>query len=353
MRKSLLFLISMLAFLMVLTACVESQQSAGDDGDQSSSGSEGTSNEEASGEGRTYEFNLSHVTPPSHNWQKTAEKFGEELETLSDGRMELEIFPNGQLGSEGDMIQQIETGTLSFGIITNAYLSNRIDSLNGWFMPFLFDDLEEANAAKETEMAQQFLDDVTNDSMLAIDFAFAGNRHILMTEGEVTSPEDIEGKKMRIIGSPAMQDFWVESGASPTPMPLPDVYTSLQNGVIDGIDIDLDALVSLKLHEIAQDLTLTNHMSFPSVVVMSKQVRAELPEEDLQIVDEALESAIEWGIQDQIQREQDNLAFLEENGMNITEFDNHDTFLDIIDSVYTNYGDENEAIQALIEEYQD
>ncbi|MDQ0253301.1 tripartite ATP-independent transporter DctP family solute receptor [Evansella vedderi] len=338
MKKNFTVFFIVMVTMVVLAAC------------GSSEGTTGESNTEAAGEGESYTFKLTHITGPSHNWHQTAEKFSEELEALSNGRMTLEIFPSGQLGSEGDMIQQIETGTVDFGFITNAYLSTRVDTLNGWFMPFLFEDLEAANAAKGTPEAKQMLEDLSNDSMIALDFAFAGNRHILMTDGTISSPDELQGKRIRVIGSPAIQDFWVETGASPTPMPLPEVYTSLQTGVIDGIDIDLDALVSNALYEIAHDLTLTNHMAFPSVAIMSRQTRDSLSEEDIAIVDEALATAIEWGIQDQIQREIDNLEYLKEQGLNIIDFNNTNAFDSINAVVYEKYS-ENETIRSIIEAY--
>ena len=94
-------------------------------------------------------------------------------------------------------------------------------------------------------------------------FIFAGNRHLLMKNGHISSMEDLAGKEIRIIGSPLFQTFWERTGAGPTAMPLSEVYTSLQTGVIDGMDIDLDALVTEKYYETTKYLTLTNHATFP------------------------------------------------------------------------------------------
>lgn len=92
-----------------------------------------------------------------------------------------------------------------------------------------------------------------------------------MKDSFVNSPTDLKGKKVRIIGSPSIQAYWEGVGAGPTPMPLNEVYQSLQTGVIDGIDIDFNALVTKKYYEQAEYLTLTNQTTFPSVV-MSKVI---------------------------------------------------------------------------------
>ena len=221
-----LLLVIMAALMVLLAAC------GGDDVDST----------DAAGEKHT--FKIAHVVQESHVWHETANKFGEELKALSDGRMELQIYPASHLGAEADMVQQIETGAIDFGFITNAYMSTREDSLNSWFMPYLFTNLEEAAGMLDSEETKQMLESLGSQGLVGLDFAFAGNRHVLMKDGFAESPADLKGKKIRIIGSPAMQSYWEKVGAGPTAMPLTEVYTSLQTGVIDGIDIDLDALVS-------------------------------------------------------------------------------------------------------------
>ncbi|WP_017729163.1 TRAP transporter substrate-binding protein [Halalkalibacterium ligniniphilum] len=300
------------------------------------------------GSEQSYTFRVSLVTPLSHGWTVTAEKFNEELQSRSSGRMSAEIYPSEQLGSEADMVQQLELGTLDFGFLTNAYMSTRSESLNGWFMPFLFKNLKDASQARNSEVAKQMLTELESQGLIGMDFIFAGNRHVLMKDGAIESPEDLAGKKLRIIGNPVMQDFWTGLGVSPTPMPLVEVYSSIQTGIIDGIEIDLDALVSLNLHEIADDLTLTNQMAFPSVIIMSQKVHDSLSPEDQAIVKEALHAAVEWGVEDAIKREEENLKFLQEQGLNIVDDFDITPFKEIQDEIYTKYST-NSLISEFIE----
>ncbi|GAB7386415.1 TRAP transporter substrate-binding protein [Bacillaceae bacterium] len=310
--------------------------------------SHGQGNSSASGQ--SYTFKLTHVTQPTHVWHKTAEKFNEELQKRSNGRMKVDIFPASQLGTEKDMMQQLESGTIDFGFMTNGYMSTRSESLNGWFMPFLFENLEQASKARETEAAKQMLKELEKQGLIGMDFIFAGNRHVLMKSGSVSKPEDLKGKKVRIIGSPAIQEFWTALGAGPTPMPLPEVYTALQTGVIDGIDIDLDALVTQKYYEIAKDLTLTNHMTFPSVIVMSKASYDKLSPEDQKIVTEAMKAAVDWGIQEAIKREKTNLEEVKAKGVNVVELTDKSGFNAVKEQIYKQYSEKNPIIKAFIEE---
>ncbi|OMP66061.1 C4-dicarboxylate ABC transporter substrate-binding protein [Domibacillus epiphyticus] len=314
----------------------------------SACGEDTASNETDGGETRT--FKISHVTQESHVWHQTALKFGEELEALSDGRMNVDIYPASQLGQEKDMVQQLETGSLDFGFLTNGYMSTRQDSLNAWFMPFTFKNLEEAAALRKSAAAKQMLEELSSQGLLGLDFAFAGNRHILLKDGHVQSPDDLKGKKVRIIGSPAIQEFWEKTGAGPTAMPLPEVYTSLQTGVIDGIDIDLDALATEKYYENAENLTLTNHMTFPTVIVMSQQVYDSLSPEDQKIVKEAISKAVDWGVEEAIAREQKNLEELKKIGVKVEELKDPSSFEAITKEVTDKYSSQSEVIKSFLEE---
>ena len=327
---SLIALISSVVLLLV--ACGGSEESSGD------------------GKAANYTFKAAHVVQESHVWHQTALKFGEELDKLSDGRMKLEIYPASQLGQEKDMVQQLETGSIDFGFLTNAYMSTRQESLNGWFMPFAFNNLEEAVALRESAPAKEMLAELSSQGLVGLDFAFAGNRHVLLKDGFVSSPKDLQGKKLRIIGSPAVQDFWEEVKAGPTAMPLSEIYTSLQTGVIDGIDIDLDALVTEKYYENAENLTLTNHFTFPTVITMSQQSFDKLSAEDQEIVKTAIKNAVDWGVQEAIQRENKNLETLKAAGVKVQEMTDSSSFDAIAQKVEDAYTSKSATIKSLLEE---
>ncbi len=322
-KKFSLVFAAILSLALVLSACGQGSQNQA-----SSDKTEG---------GKTYKFKLAHIAQASHGWNKTSEKFSEELKTRSNGRMTVDLFPAGQLGTEKDEVQQLETGTLDFALLTNAYLSTRSEAFNAWFMPFMFNDLEKASAARNTEPAKKILAELSKQGIVALDISFIGNRHILMKGNSITKPEDLKGKKIRIIGSPAIQDFWKAVGAGPTPMPLSEVYIALQTGVIDGIDIDLDALMTEKYYEIAKNLTLTNHMTFAGVIVMSKAKYDALSPEDQKIVTEAIKAAVDWGTKEAIAGESKYLEELKAKGVTVTQLANADAFKAVRDEINAKY----------------
>lgn len=353
MRKKWFILLS-ICLLLLLVACGGNSSDATGTTDPSSGSEENDASngegEVAASGGEEYVFKYAHISSVENVWHTQAEKFAEELERLSDGRMKVDFYPMGQLGNENDMMQQLETGTLDFAIITTAQLSNRSDDLNAWAMPFMFDSVEEGIAMSSSEPARQLLDGLKDQSLIGLGYNFVGNRYVMMGDTAIESPDDLQGKKIRITGGPAVQDFWNATGASPESMPRPEIYTSLQTGVIDGIEIDLGSILEEKYHEVADYLTLTNHYTFAGIDVMSSAVFESLPPEDQEIVLEAAKLAEEWGGEDTIEAEERHLAELEELGLTINDFPYAENFKSIQEDIFEKYSD-NEITKAFIDEY--
>lgn len=263
----------------------------------------------AAADARELRFGL--ITPPSHVWTKVAQRMAERLPEASGGALKMSVFPAGQLGSEQEMFQQMSFGLLDVGLMTAAITSLRAPSMAGWFTPDLFESVEGAAGAAEAPAAQEMLDELDRASLVGLGYTFAGMRHILLTEGVVGSPDDLVDKKIRITPFPAAQVWWSAIGAVPTPVNLGEVYSGLQSGLLDGIDIDLDALVGLKFQEVGKGLTLSNHMAFPAVFVVSQITWDAMSDAERTALVEVAEEALGWGTAQQIDAEKANIATLE------------------------------------------
>jgi TRAP-type C4-dicarboxylate transport system substrate-binding protein len=247
------------------------------------------------------------VTPPPHVWTQVARRIAANLSAAQPDIRPL-VFPASQLGNEPEMFQQMQLGLLDMGIFTVAVTSLREPSLAGWFTPYLFADVAAAAEGARTDAARTMLANLDAAGLVGLGYTFAGMRHVLMRNRAITALADVAGAKIRITPFPAMQVWWEATPAAPTPVHLSAVYQSLQTGVLDGVDIDLDALVGLRLQQVATHLTLTNHMAFPAVVVFSKAVWAELSETERKAIQAAVDEALAWGTETQIAAEQKNLA---------------------------------------------
>ena len=337
--KKWLFMLMLALLTVVLAACGGSSEEE--------EATENSAGDTADDSGKTYTFKLGHEAAESHIKFDVAEKFAKDLEANSNGRMKVDIYPANQLGKENDMQQQVESGTLDFAILSNGTMSSISESINGWFMPFLFEDVSEAAAAASSEPAKQMMTDLEAKNMIGYGVFFAGQRHILSSKPLATLA-DFEGLKIRIPGSPVFESYYKEVGAGPASMPLPEVYTSLSTGVIDAVDTDFNAAVSQKFYESADILTLSGHIVFPEVVIGSKKLVDGLSEEDKKIVADTWAAAIEWGVTEGIAKNDQLLKDLEAAGVTVNELGNVDEFKALSQKVYDQYSS-NDTIKAFIE----
>lgn len=298
--------------------------------------------------GAKYNFKLAHITPTDHMWHKAAEKFKEELESRSGGRMKLEIYPASQLGTEADMVQQISAGSVDFGFITAAYLSSRAEAFTAWFAPFAFKNLEEANEARDTEVAEKILATMDDQGIKGLDYLFAGNRVMLFKDKEVLKPEDMKGLKFRVTPSPPLQEFYKSLGASPESLPLPEVYAAIQTGVIDGMDMDLDAAITNKYHEVVEYGAVTNHMVWPAVAMINKASYDKMTEEDQKIIDEAMKVAADYSAKTRSAQEEEFKKTLSDEGMKIYEMDE-----ELFKPYITEFDNKFGPVDPLIQEFLD
>ena len=298
-------------------------------------------------EGPSYNFKLAHIAPPTHIWNQTAEKFAEELDTRSGGRMKMDLYPGGQLGGEPDMVQQLETGTLDFGFITTAFLTSRSDAFSAWFAPFLFDSYEAAFEAKDSDVAKEILATLDDQGFRALNYFFSGHRTMMFRE-KIETPEDMKGLTLRVTPSPALQDWYRYLGANPESISLPDVYQAAQTGVIDGMEMDLDAAVTYNFNEVTGFAAMTNHMVWPSVMIANGKKFDAMPEEDQKIIREAMEAASEYGTMKRASLEEEYMKTLTDRGMVLYDMD---------ESLFTSYkekfDEEYKAKDPLIKEFID
>ncbi len=301
-----------------------------------------------SNEQKTYNFKMTYVTQTGHVWHKFAEKFGEELVARSDGRMKLELFPAAQLGPEKDMVQQLENGSIDFALITLAYLSSRIPAVDAWNMPFLFPNLETAIEATDSEPAKKILQLFDEQGLLGKGYMLTPPHNLLIKDSPIDALDDVNGMKVRFTGGPSVLEYWEGLGASPIAMGLPEVYSALQTGVIDGVSIDTNALLSEKLYEEADYYVLTNHMAFGSIFTASKVNFEKMPAEDQKIVDEALAAALDWGKKELVKIQSEDLKQLE-SLLNVSELTTRDAFREEAKKIYEKYSSENELIKEFIE----
>lgn len=235
-------------------------------------------------------FSVGLITPPVHVWNQEVEAMGDTLGGLSDGRFSVTQFPSGQLGSEGEMLQQLQTGALDMAWLTTAEITTRVTDLSALHTPFLVDNIEDAAKVLRSEEAREILDQLPRATgAVGICYAMTGMRQMMSREA-MESAADLDGKRFRITPAPPMRSFFEIMGAAPAPMPLTQVYDSLANGQIDAIAMDYESILNFGYQEHATNLLQTNHQMFPMVALVSGRVWASLSPEDQAILREGVQA---------------------------------------------------------------
>jgi tripartite ATP-independent transporter DctP family solute receptor len=231
------------------------------------------------------EYRLGLITPPPHQWTVSATEAAAEIKEKTDGRVDILIFPSGQLGNESQMLQQLQTGAMDFAFFTLGEFANRDPNYGIFLAPYLVDDVAGARELLKGPTAQKLLDDMSNFGLVGFGWGMAGMR-IVVTGPKVEKVEDLKGMKIRTIPFAPELAFWEALGAAPTPMPLPALYDAFANGQVDGMQIDVEGTWNTKYYEYAKSIIISNHMMFPMAAIGSGRKWEGLAEEDRAVIDE-------------------------------------------------------------------
>jgi len=267
------------------------------------------------------DFKLGLITPPSHIWTKSAVSFGAALEKATDGRLSLTVYPAQQLGNEAQILQQLQTGAVDMAFLTAAEVSNRAPDFGAFYAPYLVADIAAAGELLRSNVAITLLEQLPRKiGVVGIAYGMGGMRQVL-TRRNVNSVTDLRGRKIRITPFAPIRDFYQLLAAAPTPMPLASVYDALANGQVDAIDMDLELIVKLKYHELADTLLLSDHMMFPMIGLVSARVWARLDAADQVLIRDLMSAELDRLVTDYVAEERQYLRRLEKSDVNIVRVD--------------------------------
>lgn len=246
----------------------------------------------ASAAAQAADYRIGMITPPPHKWTVSANEMAAEVKAKTDGRVNILVFPSGQLGNEAQMLQQLQTGALDFAFLTMGEFANRDPNYGVFLAPYLVKDVAGARQILKGPTAQKLLDGMTKFGTIGLGYGMAGMRQIVM-RGEVKTVADLSGKKVRTIPLKPEMDFWTGLGAAPTPMPLPALYDAFANGQVDGMQIDFEGTWNSKYYEHAKAIVDSNHMMFPMVAVASGLGWQKIAEGDRAILTTAIKEKLD------------------------------------------------------------
>jgi tripartite ATP-independent transporter DctP family solute receptor len=248
---------------------------------------------------------LGHLANEQNAWHLAAVKFGEELSALTDGRIEVQVFPNESLGKEIDLINGMQLGTVDM-TITGESLQNWAPMAALLAVPYAYKSLEH-------------MDEVASGS-IGDDIKARGPRN-LTSNRAITSPADLNGLKMRVPNVPLFVDVWKSLGASPTPMAFSEVFTSLQSGVLAAQENPLALIRSANFNEVQSHVNKTEHVRSWIYLTIAESTWAKLSDADKQAVEKAAAAAQQFERGLLLGSLADDQAYLESKGMTFVEVD--------------------------------
>lgn len=207
----------------------------------------------------------SHYGAGAAAWAETAEK-------LSNGKLVFKQFPSSALGGERETVEGLQLGTLEAVIVSSGTLSNFVPDVGVTDIPFLFRDLAHARSVLDGKIGQDLLAKFPARNLIALAWGEQGFRHLTNSRHAVQAPADMKGLKIRTMENPVHITAFKTLGAAPTPMAWPEVIGALQQGTIDGQENPMSVIVSARLAEVQQHLTLTGHVYSPAVLMVSPRL---------------------------------------------------------------------------------
>lgn len=272
-------------------------------------------------EEQTYAYPLATASPEDTVTQIYAEKFAEEVDRLSGGRIEIQIYPNSVLGGDRELLESCYDGDIPFVVQNTAPQVNFIPDTAVFDSPCVFDSLEEV---RETIDEPEFLDLIRRSYREAgyelLGFADQGFR-VMSTNQKVESFEDFAGQKIRTMENQYHLEFWKALGTSPTPMNFSEVYIGLQQNTIDAQENPYEVIVSNRLYEQQDYVVETNHLPHLISLIVNEGFYASLSDEDQEILRKAQESAQSYAREASDERIAERIREIEESGTQILSLD--------------------------------
>ena len=266
-----------------------------------------------------------------------ARYFAEELEAAAPGEFDVQFFPNHQLGDDSAMLQAMQFGTMDAGVITGTQVGTLESSFQLNDLPFLYANNAQAHKVLDGNVGQTLLANLDAKGIVGLGFPEAGFRHTINNKGPIRTPEDFSGVKLRVQPSDLFIASFKAIGANPVPMAWSDVFTAVQQGTVDGLEIPLPVIFANKYPEVTDYLSLTSHTYNALALLMSKQTFNKLSPELQEAVREASQKAIQRQRETVAANNDQVLEQIKAAGMTVNEVDDVNAFRDKVAGVYDSY----------------
>jgi len=267
-------------------------------------------------------------------------QFAEEIAEKTGGRIAIDLQGGGALGGDREVIESVQLGTVDMAVPSTSVVVNFAPEFAIFDIPFLFRDFDHADAVLQGQIGQEMLAGLPDKGLVGLAFGGMGFRELTNNVRPVKSPSDAEGLKIRTQQNELHIAVWKELGVLPTPMAIPEVYTALQQGVVDGQENPVGAIINNRFGEVQKYLSMTDHAFTPLVLLISPAAYQALSDEDKNIFAEAAKNAMARNRQEVETVLKTGLDTLRSQGVEIVEDVDKDAFRANVEGLYAQFAEQ-------------
>lgn len=265
-----------------------------------------------------------------------AEAMQEKIKELSGGKMEIDVYGDGQLGGDREVAETVQYGNIDMCVVSTTPVAAFYTDLNVFDAPFLFKDSAQAQEILDGEIGQQIAKGMEDIGFKVLGFPENGFRQLSTAAKEVHTPADLKGLKVRVMESEVHIETWKALGASPTPMAFSELFTALQQKTVDGQDNPFVTDRDNRFYEVQDYIIETNHVYTPYLLLMSKDSFDKLTNEEKKIVEEVGAYGVQVQREKTAEYDEDAVAEMQEKGVKFIELSDEEKqqFRDAVSDIY-------------------
>lgn len=292
---------------------------------------------------------LGHSLDITHPVHKAMIYMAEKVAEKSQGRMKVEVFPNEQLGNEKECIEALQLGYMAITKTSTAVMEGFVPKIKIFGIPYLFRDSEHYWKVLKGPIGKDLLAAGKSKGLRGLCFYDAGSRSFYAKK-EIKSPEDLTGLKIRVMNSVMSMKMVEAMGGSPTPIPWGELYTSLDQGVVDAAENNPPSFRTSRHYEVCNYYILDEHTRLPDILIISTRIWDSFSPEFQQILQESVDESVEYQRKIWAEAEESDMKIVREAGVKIS-YPDKEPFMASVRSVWEEF--EGTELGELIKQIQE
>ncbi len=289
-----------------------------------------------SGDTEVRTLKMAHTLDQTHPVHQGIVFMSERLTEISGGKMQIDIYPGGQLGSERELMELLQIGSLAMTKVSSSPMEGFVPAMKVFNVPYVFRDNEHFWRVLNSDEGKELLLAGDSVNLRGLGYFDAGSRSFYNVDTPVHKPEDLTGQKIRVQQSQTALQMVKALGGSPTPISWGELYTALSQGVVDGAENNPPSFYTSKHYEVCKYYTLNEHTSVPDIVLISSYIWNSLNEQEQVWLQQAMDDAVVYQRKLWAEKTQEALDAVEAAGVTVIRPDKK-PFMDKVQQMHESY----------------